>query len=196
MKMEYSETITKNCKDLHFFCLKSLIVLLVDLVIIIVFPNLALNFTNVLMFILYSMYFIVSIYFTRKNQHTGVYQGIETEYFFSLKDKSSIIKNISYFITILVVFNFFFLIWERVLTDVYNMVFIIKGEPIKNLIIFYISLIFYGTANISVPVIIAYESRKLNRIIRNFLENNEKVTMMSTSLNDIDVDKINKYAQV
>jgi hypothetical protein len=186
--------------ELGRFILMSFTLIALNVIGVLIFKNFFFTWFNLLTLSIYALVLYLCYHFTQGevNKINSIVEEAQvTNYNFS---RIFLKIYISMILVIFVTANFFYTIWAKLICDFFNIINVMSDDPMRNLTICIIGFLFYGCANITIPVVIAWESRRIVksfRIFENSKINKPNVELRTTSSEtSLGVTNHGNYSQV
>jgi len=184
---KFLDFVKTKYEKLYKFIALSFIIITIDVLSVFFFYNFFKTSYNIVTILLFASILAVTLLHTKKTKDVLTYHGMDKHAY----DKINLMVYLNFGIFLCVIFNYFYTLYDRFICDFYNVINIIQDDP-KNLIFFYVGMLIYGTMNITVPLIVVYDSNKIKMSIKRVADdkevvvrkNNYSVADLKTSGND------------
>jgi hypothetical protein len=187
-KENYLQTEIQKIKKI---ILSNFIIIFIDILCILIFPEFFKQMFNILTLLMFILTIFVSIFLCLKNDFSQTNYG-------KLNHRFTLARYLNFVMFLIVSINFFAIIYDRVLSNLFNIIKIYNGGEMA-LGFLYFGMLIYGTANITFPLWISVELKRFKRKLninnngRNNETSNSKINnkpdyvLMNTTNNDFEV---------
>lgn len=174
----FNTNLNLKFRKLRNFILLSLIMALIDILTIIFYSSFFFsdyNIITVTIFIIVLLSVLILSFFESKNHNRKINARFNC--------KMTIFLYILLAVSILVTINFFYIIYDRFLTNFFNIIYIITDT--YTIYMFYFFILFYGSLNITIMTIIVFEIRKIKLISNKYTSENSSIDSRSIRYDEL-----------
>jgi len=143
----------------------SFVVLIVNILLIFFFENFFYTSYNIVTILFFLSILCLSYILTKRKGLILTYSELSEKTY----ERISYIAYLNFALFIIITTNFFYTLFDRFIFDVFNIINVVDSN-VSNLAYFYAAMLIYATMNISIPLIIFYESNKIKAKIKLYVK--------------------------